>query len=132
MEELKSIILFNSQFAAFAYHSQICVIFMSFAIIKTGGKQYKVSEGKIIKVEKLDAKEGEIVDFNEVLLLSKDKKTEVGTPFIKGAKVTGKVLKQGRGKKVIVFKYKPKKRYKVKKGHRQAFTEVEIIKISNK
>lgn len=103
---------------------------MPFAIIKTGGKQYKVSEGKIIKVEKLDVKEGETVDFNEVLLLSKDKKTEIGTPFVNGAKVTGKVLMQGRNKKVIVFKYKPKKRYKVKKGHRQPYSEIEIIKIT--
>lgn len=116
---------------------------MAFAIIKTGGKQYKVSEGKIIKVEKLDVKEGETVDFNEVLLLAEAKKDakknaqeyakiEIGVPLVKGAKVAGKVLKQGRGKKVIVFKYKPKKRYKVKKGHRQQYTEIQITEISKK
>lgn len=99
------------------------------AVIKTGGKQYLVSPGKKIKIEKIDNKEGGEVTFDEVLLLEKQKKLEIGTPFIKGVKVIGKVLGQGKGKKIIVFKYKPKKRYKVKKGHRQPFTEVEILKI---
>lgn len=102
---------------------------MSLAVIKTGGKQYIVSPGVKIKVEKLDKKEGGEVVFNEVLLLEKQRKLEIGAPFIKGVKVIGKVLKQGKGKKVIVFKYKAKKRYKVKKGHRQSFTEVEIMTI---
>ncbi len=101
-----------------------------FAVIKTGGKQYLVSPGDKIKIEKLnvDEKQKE-VEFSEVLLLEKDKKLEIGSPFIKGAKVVGKVLKQDKAKKVIVFKYKAKKRYKVKKGHRQPYTEVEIISI---
>jgi len=99
------------------------------AVIKTGGKQYLVSPGKKIKIEKLDKKEGGEITFHEVLLLEKQKKLEIGTPFVKGAKVIGKVLRQGKGKKIIVFKYKPKKRYKVKKGHRQSYTEVEILKI---
>src|SRR3989338_1215680 len=99
------------------------------AVIKTGGKQYLVSPGKKIKIEKLDKKEGCEITFHEVLLLEKQKKLEIGTPFVKGAKVIGKVLRQGKGKKIIVFKYKPKKRYKVKKGHRQSYTEVEILKI---
>lgn len=102
---------------------------MNIAIIKTGGKQYIVSSGQKIKIEKLDQDIDSEVIFNEVLLLENDKKLEIGTPFIKEAKVIGKVLNQDRAKKVIVFKYKPKKRYKVKKGHRQSFTEVEIIKI---
>jgi len=101
-----------------------------FAVIKTGGKQYLVSPGDKIQIEKIDKKEGEEVIFSEVLLLEKNKKLEIGTPFVEGAKVIGKVLKQGKGEKVIIFKYKPKKRYKVKKGHRQPFTEVEIKKIS--
>lgn len=101
------------------------------AVIKTGGKQYIVAPGQKIKIEKLDKKAGEDVVFNEVLLLEKGKKVEIGTPFVKGAKVTGKILGQGKGKKVIVFKYKAKKRYQVKKGHRQQFTEVEILKIVN-
>jgi len=101
-----------------------------FAVIQTGGKQYLVSPGDKIQIEKIDKKEGEEVIFSEVLLLEKNKKLEIGTPFVEGAKVIGKVLKQGKGEKVIIFKYKPKKRYKVKKGHRQPFTEVEIKKIS--
>ncbi len=100
-----------------------------FAVIKTGGKQYLVSPGDKIKIEKINKEEGEEVIFDNVLLLEKQRKLEIGTPKVKGAKVIGKVLKQEKGKKVIIFKYKPKKRYKVKKGHRQPFTEVEITKI---
>ena len=99
------------------------------AVIKTGGKQYLVSPGDKIKIEKIDKKEGKEITFNEVLLLEKNKKVEIGSPKVKGAKVTAKVLKQGKGKKIVIFKYKPKKRYKVKKGHRQPFTEIEILKI---
>lgn len=102
---------------------------MAFAVIKTGGKQYLVSEGKKIKIEKLEAEEGKEVIFDQVLLLEKSKKLEIGAPVIAGAKVAGKVLKQGRADKIVVFKYKPKKRYKKKQGHRQSFTEVEITKI---
>ena len=99
------------------------------AIIKTGGKQYLVSPGDKIKIEKLNKKEGSEISFPEVLLLQKGKLIEVGSPSIKGAKVIGKILKHGKGKKIIVFKYKAKKRYKVKKGHRQPFTEVKIENI---
>ena len=98
------------------------------AIIKTGGKQYIISPGQKIKVEKLDKKEGGDVSF-EVLLLEKDGQVEIGAPLVKGAEVTAKVLKHGKGEKVIIFKYKAKKRTKVKKGHRQLFTEVEITGI---
>ena len=114
------------------------------AVIKTGGKQYLVSPGDKIKVEKLsssarsgearEAQEGEEVTFDEVLLCDKEgdgKNVEIGMPMIKGATVTGKVLAQGKGKKLIIFKYKPKKRYKRKIGHRQTFTEVEILEIKN-
>ncbi|MCJ7786874.1 50S ribosomal protein L21 [Patescibacteria group bacterium] len=96
------------------------------AIIKTGGKQYLVKPGDKIKIEKIDKKEGSEITFKEVLLLEKGKKMDIGCPLIKEAKVTGKILGQGKGKKVIIFKYKPKTRYKVKKGHRQPFTEIEI------
>ena len=99
------------------------------AIIKTGGKQYKVAAGDKIKIEKIEGKEGKEITFKEVLLVDKDKKVEIGTPLVKGAKVTGKILSQGKGKKVIVFKYKPKTRQKTKKGHRQPYTEVEITRI---
>jgi len=100
-----------------------------FAVIKTGGKQYLVSPGDKIKIEKI-ASRSEII-FDEILLLEKNKKLEIGTPLVKGAKVIGKVLGQGKRKKVIIFKYKAKKRYKVKKGHRQPFIEVEITEIRN-
>lgn len=99
------------------------------AIIKTGGKQYKVAPGDKIKIEKIDKKEGSEIIFKEVLLVEKNRKLDIGTPFVKEAKVVGKILSQGKGKKVIVFKYKPKTRYKKKAGHRQLFTEVEITKI---
>lgn len=101
------------------------------AVIKTGGKQYIVSPGDKIKVEKLEVEEGKEVTFSEVLLLEKSRKIEIGTPTVKGAKVEGKVLNQGKGEKLIIFKYKPKKRYKRKIGHRQKFTEVEITKIED-
>jgi len=99
------------------------------AIIKTGGKQYIVSAEQKIKIEKLNKKEGEEITFDEVLLVEKGKKVEIGTPKVSGAKVTGKVLSQGKNKKVIVFKYKPKTRYKKKTGHRQFYAEVEIRSI---
>lgn len=99
------------------------------AIIKTGGKQYKVKVGDKIKVEKLDGKEGEKISFDEVLFVGDGSDIKVGTPLVKGAKVEGKILKTAKGKKVTGIKFKPKKRYKVKFGHRQTMTEVEITKI---
>lgn len=101
-----------------------------FAIIKTGGKQYKVQEGDVITVEKLSVADGETVEFNEVLMVSKDENAVIGTPTVEAATVTGKVMKHGRGKKIIVFKYKAKKNYHRKQGHRQAFTQVIIEKIN--
>lgn len=100
-----------------------------FAVIKTGGKQYLVSPGTKIKVEKLEGAEGKEISFKDVLLVNKQNKLEIGQPIIKGAKVTAKIIKQDKKKKVTVLKYKPKVRYQVKKGHRQPFSEVEIIKI---
>ncbi|MBI1866432.1 MAG: 50S ribosomal protein L21 [Candidatus Staskawiczbacteria bacterium] len=101
------------------------------AVIKTGGKQYLVSPGDKIKVEKLDKKEGEEISFPEVLLLEKNKKIEIGTPRLKTATVEAKILNHGKGEKLIIFKYKAKKRYKRKIGHRQPYTEIEIIGIKN-
>jgi len=101
-----------------------------FAVIETGGKQYRVSEGKKIRVEKLDAEEGKSLTFDKVLLVNDDKNVKIGTPYVSGAKVEAKVLDQGRAKKVIVFRYHAKTRYRKKKGHRQPFTEVEVTKIS--
>jgi len=99
-----------------------------YAIIETGGKQYKVEEGREIVVEKLDAGEGETVTLDKVLLVKGDS-LKVGNPYVEGAKVTGKVEKHGRAKKIIVFKYKPKKNYRKKQGHRQPFTRIRIEKI---
>jgi len=99
------------------------------AVIKTGAKQYIVSHGTTIKIEKIIGEENQEIIFDEVLLLEDDGKIEIGTPFVEKAKVIGKILEQGRGVKLIVFKYKPKKRYRKKKGHRQLFTQVEILKI---
>lgn len=101
------------------------------AVIKTGGKQYIVTPGQKIKIEKLPQEEGSEVVFDEVLLIKDNDKTEIGTPFVEGAKVKGKVIKHGKGKKLIVFKFKAKKREQKKKGHRQLFSEVEIISIEN-
>ncbi len=102
---------------------------MSFAIIKTGGKQYLVSPGDKIKIEKVNVPEGKEIVFSEVLLFQKQNKTEIGAPLVKEAKVTGKILRHGKAQKIIVFKYRPKTRYKKKKGHRQPFSEVEITGI---
>jgi len=101
------------------------------AIIKTGGKQYKIEKGDKIKVEKLEGKEGDKIIFSEVLFLGDEKSAKVGAPFIKAAKVEAKILKQGKGKKVSGVKHKAKKRYKIKFGHRQYFTEVEICSLIN-
>ena len=102
-----------------------------FAVIKTGGKQYIVTPGVKINIEKLEVKVGEEIIFSEVLLLEKNKKLEIGSPLVKDAQVVGKVLKQKKGDKIIIFKYKPKKRYQKKQGHRQFITEVEITGIKN-
>jgi len=103
---------------------------MELAVIKTGGKQYVVSPGQKLKIEKLEVEVGKEVIFDQVLLVEKGGKLEIGEPLIEGAKVAGKVLTQGKADKVIAFKYKAKKRYHVKKGHRQRFTEVEITKVN--
>jgi large subunit ribosomal protein L21 len=99
------------------------------AVIKTGGKQYKVEPGKKIKIEKIEEQEGKEITFDEVLLVDTGKDLTIGEPLVKNAKVLGKVLKQDKHEKVVIFKYKPKKRYHLKKGHRQPYTEVEILKI---
>jgi len=100
-----------------------------FAVLKTGGKQYLVSPGDKIKIEKLDIEEGKEITFDQVLLLEKGKSLKIGDPLVKGAKIKAKVLKQDRAKKIVVFKYKPKKRYQKKMGHRQPYTEIEILKL---
>lgn len=100
-----------------------------YAIIATGGKQYRVKEGDVILVEKLNANEGETVEINEVLAVGKEGELKFGTPVVDGAKVVFKVLGQTKGKKIVVFKYKPKKNYRKKTGHRQPYTKVVVEKI---
>lgn len=104
---------------------------MAFAVITTGGKQYKVSSGARIKVEKLDGEQGGSVSFDKVLLVADGAAVKIGAPYLPGARVEGGVMRQGRADKVIVFKYHSKTRYKKKKGHRQPFTEVQITKIAD-
>lgn len=105
---------------------------MSLAVITTGGKQYLVSPGDKIKIEKIDQKEGEEIIFEQVLLLEKENNLAIGQPVIKGAKVKAKILKQGKHKKITLLKHRPKKRYQKKMGHRQPFSEVEIKTIDYK
>lgn len=100
------------------------------AVIKTGGKQYKVQPGDKIKIEKLDVKDDKTITFGDVLLVDDGKKTQIGQPTVKGAKVEAKVLRTEKGKKVQMIKYKAKKRQSTKRGHRQFFTEIEISKIT--
>ena len=108
---------------------------MDFAVIKTGGKQYIVTSGQKLKVENLNDEKGEKVEigkeviFDQVLLTEKFGKLMIGEPLVEGAKVSAKVVEQGKGDKVIALRYKAKKRVSVKKGHRQQYTEVEITKI---
>ncbi len=100
-----------------------------YAIIESCGKQYKVAEGDVVFFEKLDTEEGKKVSFDKVIFVSNGDKTEIGNPYVKGVKVEGKVIAHGKGKKIIVFKYKPKKNYRRKQGHRQPYTKVEITSI---
>lgn len=101
-----------------------------YAIIETGGKQYRVKEGDTLVVEKLEAEQGDTVTIDNVLAVSKDGKLIVGNPAVDGAKVEAKVVAQGKSKKIIVFKYKPKKDYRKKQGHRQLYTKLIIEKIN--
>lgn len=100
-----------------------------YAIIETGGKQYKVAEGDIITVEKLGVEVGQEYTFDKVLVLAKDGDVKVGAPYVEGAAVTASVIGDGKAKKVIVYKYKPKKGFHKKNGHRQPFTKLQIKSI---
>lgn len=100
-----------------------------YAVIKTGGKQYRVAEGDVLNVEKLNAEAGSEVVFDEVLTVVNDADVKIGQPVVEGAKVTAKVVEQGKGEKILVFKYKAKSNYRKRQGHRQPFTKVAISKI---
>ncbi len=100
-----------------------------FAVIKTGGKQYLVSSDQKLKIEKIEGKEGDKVNFKEVLLLAEKNNVKIGNPIVAGVSVSGEIIRQARNKKVIVFKYHSKARVRKTKGHRQYFTEVKINEI---
>ena len=100
-----------------------------YAVIETGGKQYKVAQGDVVFIEKLDVEAGNEVIFDKVLVVGGDD-VKVGAPYVEGATVTATVAKQGKAKKIIVYKYKPKKGYHKKQGHRQPYTKVEITAIN--
>ena len=100
-----------------------------YAVVKTGGKQYRVTPGQRIKLETLTAEVGDVVDFDEILMVSHDGQVSVGTPHISGGKVSAKVLSHGRGKKIDIIKFKRRKHHMKHMGHRQNYTEVEIIEI---
>ena len=101
-----------------------------YAVIKTGGKQYRVQQGDVIFVEKIDSQADEAVTFEEVLLVNDGDQTRIGAPTVAGAKVEGKVLGQVKGQKIVVYKYKAKKNERKKQGHRQPYTQVEITAIN--
>ena len=103
-----------------------------FAVIKTGGKQYKVQAGDLVKVEKLDAEEGKTIKISDVLMLIDGEKTTVGTPNVKGATVSAKVNSHGRGPKIKIIKFHRRKHHRKQMGHRQAYTELSITKITSK
>ena len=100
-----------------------------YAVVKTGGKQYRVSPGDSIEVEKLPFEVGEQVELDEVLLVANGKGAKIGRPLVKGAKVKATVTRQAKGRKVVIFKYRPSKRYRRRKGHRQHFTRLRIDEI---
>jgi len=100
-----------------------------YAVIQTGGRQHKVEPGEELSVEKLDGAPGDEVCFDKVLLVSREDKVTVGRPVLENARVVAKITRQGRGPKIVVFKYKRRKRYRKKQGHRQDFTAVKIIEI---
>ena len=101
---------------------------MAHAVIRTGGKQYRVAEGDLLRVEKLEGAAGDKVSFDEVLFLGGDS-PKFGSPLVKGAKVSGEIVSQGRGDKIVIFKFKRRKKYRRKAGHRQSFTAVKITEV---
>lgn len=103
--------------------------FKLYAIVETGGKQYKVTPGKTIRIEKIQGESGDSLVFDKVLAISNDGETKIGTPYIEGAAIKGTIVQQGKAKKILVFKYRSKTNYRRRYGHRQHFTEVRIDSI---
>lgn len=102
---------------------------MAHAVIRTGGKQYRVAQGDLLRIEKLEGAAGDKITFDEVLFLSGDS-PKFGNPLIKGAQVSGEIISQGRGEKIIIFKFKKRKKYRRKAGHRQSYTAVKITEVT--
>ena len=102
---------------------------INYAIVQTGGKQYRLTPGQRVSVEKLDVEEGDVVELDQVLMITQDEDVVLGTPTIDGAKVLAEVERQGKGKKIVVFKYKSKVRYRRKRGHRQLVTDLRVVEI---
>jgi large subunit ribosomal protein L21 len=102
-----------------------------YAVVATGGKQYKIEEGETLRIEKINGNVGDAVSFDQVLLVADGDKLAVGQPVVQGASVSAHIVEQGKEKKILVFKYKRRKRYRRKQGHRQSFTAVKIDKIAN-
>lgn len=100
-----------------------------YAVIESGGKQHRVEEGEVLKLEKLEAATGEKINFDKVLMVGEGESVKIGTPYVKGSKVTAEVLTQGRGKKINIIKFNRRKNYRRQQGHRQWFTEVKITGI---
>jgi large subunit ribosomal protein L21 len=100
-----------------------------YAIIETGGKQFKVSEGDVVYIEKLDVNENDAIKFDRVLVCGDEGEVKIGTPYVDGASVEAKVVKNGKGRKIMIFKYNAKKNYRKRQGHRQPYTKVQIEKI---
>ncbi|MBW2732358.1 MAG: 50S ribosomal protein L21 [Deltaproteobacteria bacterium] len=101
-----------------------------YAVVKTGGKQYRVAEGDVIKVEKLEAQLGATIELDQVLMVADDESLQLGHPIVEGAKVSAEIVDQDRDRKVLIFKYRRRKRYRRKAGHRQPFTALKIIGIT--
>jgi large subunit ribosomal protein L21 len=101
-----------------------------YAVIEAGGKQHKVTEGEILRVEKIDAEVGTEITFDKVMMVKKDDTVMIGKPYVDNASVTAEIVEQGKHKKIIVFKYKRKKNYQRKKGHRQQYTALQIKAIA--
>ena len=102
---------------------------INYAIVQTGSKQYRLTPGQRVSVEKLDVEEGDVVELDQVLMITQDEDVVLGTPTIEGAKVLAEVERQGKGKKIVVFKYKSKVRYRRKRGHRQLVTDLRVVEI---
>ena len=100
-----------------------------YAIIESGNKQYRVSEGDVLRIEKVEGKAGDRVEINDVLLVKKDEEVRIGTPFVSQAKIVGEIVERGKERKIIVFKFKRRKNYRRKKGHRQQYTDLRINQI---